>query len=1013
MRGFISAFTKRYRATIFLLIIATISGYFAYQSIPREKNPDIKIPIIYVSMSYFGISPTDGERLLLRPMELELRSIKGIKKIKSFARENISTVKLEFEAGMDTNKALRDVRDKVNDNKYKLPQDIDSIVIQEVDMSLEAVLNVILSGDVPNATLIQIGRELKDIVESVDGVLEVELAGDLEDSIEIILDPIVLNEYGIPINILESITKKNNQIIPAGTMKNAGGHYSVKMENSINNAKELLEFPVKTDGSSVLTLADIATVKRTYKEPEVIARVNGNPSVVLDVRKKSGANILNTTTDVKLAVEQAAKFFPQNIEISYSGDQSNQIKDMVAELENGLILAAFLVICIIVYTMGWRSAMLVALSLPTSFLVGILILQISGLTLNMVVLFSLILSVGMIVDDAIVVNEYADQRLEEGVSENVAFIDAATRMFWPIVTSTLVKIVVFMPLLFWPGMIGEFMKFMPITMITILTNSLLFALLFQPSLGEVMERIFKRKIQHKKEEKSGKFIQKYTKLLAKCLERPKIFLSSMMALMVLIYVFFGFGGTGFEFFPSIEPESATIVIGSSGNLSIEQKDDIMKKIEARIFPLKNEIDIFYAKMGNVNQEDRMAPDTIALMQIEFTDWKKRRKAKTIFAELEERINDIDGIKFEILQKMQGPTSQKPIEFSFAGVDYPLLVKFTQKFIEASKSIGGFKNLEDSRSAEAIELNIKIDRKLAAKYNVDPVVAGHLVMMMTTGYKVSSYRPIDTKDEVDILLRIPKEERKISRIQDLIVINSEGLSIPVSSFMDIKMQKESGRIKKINGKTVITIKSDIEEGVLADTKVKEIKDWLAENLEPGVSVIYGGDDEDQKESASFLGYAFMIALLMMSLIMLIQFNNIYHTFVVMSAVFISTVGVLLGLIIMWEPFGVVMCGIGVIALAGVVLNNNIIFVDTYQSFIAQGMDVKEALIQTGAQRIRPILLTAISAVLGLMPMVMGVTINFFELEISYGAPSSQWWKQLATSIAGGLSFATILTLFFTP
>ena len=287
------------------------------------------------------------------------------------------------------------------------------------------------------------------------------------------------------------------------------------------------------------------------------------------------------------------------------------------------------------------------------------------------------------------------------------------------------------------------------------------------------------------------------------------------------------------------------------------------------------------------------------------------------------------------------------------------------------------------------------------------------MMMTTGYKVSSYRPIDTKDEVDILLRIPKEERKISRIQDLIVINSEGLSIPVSSFMDIKMQKESGRIKKINGKTVITIKSDIEEGVLADTKVKEIKDWLAENLEPGVSVIYGGDDEDQKESASFLGYAFMIALLMMSLIMLIQFNNIYHTFVVMSAVFISTVGVLLGLIIMWEPFGVVMCGIGVIALAGVVLNNNIIFVDTYQSFIAQGMDVKEALIQTGAQRIRPILLTAISAVLGLMPMVMGVTINFFELEISYGAPSSQWWKQLATSIAGGLSFATILTLFFTP
>ena len=362
---------------------------------------------------------------------------------------------------------------------------------------------------------------------------------------------------------------------------------------------------------------------------------------------------------------------------------------------------------------------------------------------------------------------------------------------------------------------------------------------------------------------------------------------------------------------------------------------------------------------------------------------------------------------------QGPSSQKPIEIHFSSYDYDLLPPFIQKVRDAMDEIGGFKDIEDSRPIPAIEWRIHFNRELAAKYGISAGTVGNMLRLLTNGMKLSTYRASDSTDEIDIMMRYPPDKRTISEINNLIITTRDGKSVPISQFIDIKAAPQVNKIKRLDQNITITIKADVMPDMLADTQIRKIKQWLQDNLDDDITINYGGDDEDQKEASDFLANAFLLALVMMFMIMLIQFNSFYHTFVVMSAVFLSTVGVLLGLIISWQPFGIVMCGIGIIALAGVVLNNNILFVNTYQYLRKHGSSVEDAILRSGAQRMRPILLTALTAILGLLPMVLGLTINLFDMEITYDAPSSQWWRQLATSIAGGLSFATVLTLFFTP
>ncbi len=1023
MYGLIDSFVDRSRATILFLIVILIWGYFSYLSIPKESTPDVKIPIIYVNVIHEGISPEDAQRLLLRPLETSLRGIAGVKEMTSYATEGSASVIMEFKAGFDSDKALRDVRSKVDDTENELPEDSKKPTVHEVNLGLFPVLQVVLTGDIPERTLIKMARDLKNKVEAIPGVLEVKIGGDRVDSLEIVVEPKLVEGYGLSIQSIKQIIDNNNKLVAAGSLRGKTGEFSIKVPSLIDNLDSLLNFPVKVSGDKTLRVRDIAEVRRTFKEANDIARVNGKPAVVLEVSKRTGENIISTIAHVKEVVEQEKLFWPDKLELLYGQDQSNRIISMISDLENNIIFGVILVMIVVILSVGYKPALLISLSIPTSFLAGILLLSTFNLTLNIVVLFSLILTVGMIVDDAIVVSEYADRLMLNGTPKSQAFVESAKRMLWPIVTSTLVKIVVFMPLLVWPGVVGQFMKYMPITVIVILSNSLFFALFFQPALGPLIgkpEEQDPEKLESYHAADIGDLehvkglSHTYLNVLNKVLDKPKLFVTSIIGALVFVYIAFFTFGTGVEFFPKIEPDTARLTVQSPGNLSLDERDSIMKEIESRLLDLKDEVKIFYSKAGKFDNDSQVPEGTIGTMFIEFIDWQDRRKARYILDDIKTKLHGLEGVKIETTENRPGPPPEKPIQMNITSPYYDLVPPAADKVIQALTNMSGVEHIEDSRSSAAIEWQIITNRELAAKYGVDIGTIGNTIRLVTNGMKVSSFRPEDADDEVDILLKFPDEYKNISTLDNINIATLDSGNVPISNFIEKVAKPQIGKIKRTNRERVVTIKADVARGHLVDEKVKEIKSFIAKaGFDNNVKFSFKGEDEDQAEAANFLKGAFSLALILMFMVMLIQFNNIYHTIIIMSAVFLSTVGVLIGLLITGQPFGIVMCGVGIIALAGIVLNNNILFVDTYQHLRRQKIPTKEAIQRAGIQRLRPILLTAATAVLGLIPMVFGLTIDFMNREITYDAPASQWWRQLSASIAGGLTFATILTLFFTP
>jgi multidrug efflux pump len=1021
--GLIDAFIDRSRATILFLIVLIIWGYIAYTNIPKESTPDVKIPIIYVLVTHEGISPEDGQRLILRPLENALRGIAGLKEMTSYASEGSASVIMEFKAGFDSEKALRDVRSKVDDTERDLPDDSDKPTISEVNLGLFPVLNVILTGDIPERTLIKIARDLQNKVEAVPGVLEVKIGGDRIDSLEIIVEPKLIEGYGLSVQTVKQIIDSNNKLVAAGSLRGKTGEFAIKVPSLISDLDSLLNFPVKVSGDKTLRVRDIAEVRRTFKEAKDVARVNGKSAVVLEVSKRTGENIISTIARVKEVVEQEKLVWPDKLELIYGQDQSDQIIDMISDLENNIIFGVILVMIVVILSVGYKPALLISLSIPTSFLAGILLLSMFNLTLNIVVLFSLILTIGMIVDDAIVVSEYADRLMINGTPKSRAFVEAAKRMLWPIITSTLVKIVVFLPLLVWPGVVGQFMKYMPITVIVILSNSLIFALFFQPTLGPLIgkdDEYDQEKLESYHAADTGDLTQVkglsnlYLGFLNKALDAPKRFVMLIFGSLVAVYIAFFMFGTGVEFFPKIEPDTARLTVQSPGNLSLIERDGIMQDIESRLLDMNNEVKIFYSKAGRFDNDNQIPEGTIGTMFIEFIDWQDRRKAQYILEDIKGRLKGILGAKVEITENRPGPPPEKPISINITSPIYDLVPPIADQILDVMSKMEGLEYIEDSRSASAIEWQIITNRELAARYGVDISTIGNTIRLITNGMKISSYRPEDADDEVDILLKFPDEYKSISTLDNINVVTMDGGVVPISNFVEKVAKPQVGKIKRTNRERVVSIKADVARGFLVDQKVQEIKSYIAKaGFDRGVNISFKGEDEDQAEAANFLKGAFSLALILMFMIMLIQFNNIYHTIIIMSAVFLSTVGVLIGLLITGQPFGIVMCGVGVIALAGIVLNNNILFVDTYQHLRREKVPVREAIQRAGIQRLRPILLTAATAVLGLIPMVFGLTIDFMQREITYDAPSSQWWRQLSASIAGGLTFATILTLFFTP
>jgi len=1100
------------RVFVGILVFIIVSGSATYITIPKESTPDVNIPIIYVSLSQTGISAEDSERLLVKPIEDEVKSVEGIKEVRSTAYSGGGNVLLEFDAGFNADQAMQDVREKVDRAKGDLPDEANEPTVSEVNISTFPILLISLVGDLPDRALQDLAVKLQDDIETISSVLEAKIGGKRFEQVDILIDKTALESYGIDLQILINTVQQNNMMVSAGGQDTGDGSFDIKVPGLFENIEDVLNTPIKTSGDSVITFRDIASIKRTFEDRQSYANVNGLNSVTIQVSKRIGENIIETVNEVKKIVSKTSSNFPQNVNVLYSQDQSKGIKTMLNSLQNNVIAAIILVLIIILGALGVRSGLLVGLSIPGSFLSGLLALSIMGFTINIVVLFALILSVGLLVDGAIVVVEYADRKLKEGLSIVDSYAEASKKMALPIISSTATTLAAFIPLIFWPGLAGEFMKYLPITLICVLTSSLFMALLFVPVLGTVLNnlaRIFlqiiipaifsiivfnlisygsdyislsylsipvtiikfllsiitfififswiipkiykltENKIMSSEEiSESAKilssesnvsvlnikgFIGVYVKIINFLLNHPAKVLIS--AIVVLIAVNFSYTriGAGVEFFPSVEPDLAKIVVFARGNLSVEEKRDYVQRVENIILQIQNrnnEFKSIYSLSGNISEQSESSEDFIGSISLEYNDWNKRRPSLVILNEILNATKTIKGIKVETREQEGGPSSGKPVNIKLTSSNKNLLLLESEKLKKFIDKYPDLMNIEDNLPAPGIEWEINVDRKQASKFGVNISSIGNVIKLATNGLKLGEYRPDDSNDSIPMYLRYPNEGRTLDTINNLRISTQNGL-VPISNFVDIKAANTKGNIVRVDSKNAINIQADVKPGVFADFKVKELEyvlgitdkapfirgklmsDLPRYKLDKNIRAELIGENQDQKEAQAFLTKAFSVALFMMLMILLLQFNSFYSGFLILFAVVMSTAGVLIGLMITGQAFGIVMTGVGVIALAGIVVNNNIILIDTFDFLKNKTDSVKEAIIKTGAQRLRPVLLTTTTTVLGLLPMVTMTNIDFVTREVTRGSPDTQWWVQLSTAIVFGLIFATILTLVVTP
>jgi multidrug efflux pump len=1008
MSRFIDYAIGHARLTVATLVFLLVAGMVAYVTIPKEAEPDVRIPIIFVQLSQRGISPEDAERLLLRPVETQLKSVANVKEMRSTAFEGGGYVLLEFEAGFDSKSALADVRAKVDTAKHDLPRDVDEPQVSEVNLSLYPVIVLGLSGDVPERTLLRIARSAKNAIEQAPGVLSAELRGARDEAVEIIIDPMQMRSYGISLDTLSQVTSSFNTLIAAGALEGQSGRFSVKVPSLFERPSDILKVPLVAGPNATVTLADIAQIKPTFKDAISITRVNGLPAMTIEVSKRTGANLIEVVDTVKYIVTQLQRQWPEAVHVTFTQDKSKVIRQMLGDLQNSVVTGVLLVAVIILFALGFRASLFIGIAIPASFLAGVLGLQLIGLTVNIIVLFSLILAVGMLVDDAIIVSEFAERRMAEGMPPREAYSLAAKRMSGPVIAATLTRIAAFSPLLFWPGVVGQFMKYLPITLIATLSASLAVALFFTPTLGALLG-----KAAPVPRDERARDTGPYMRTVKLAISRPGMTLALAALLLVAVQMAYGKFGQGVEFFPKVEPDFGQVIVHGRGNLSLEEKDKLIAEVERRVLQFPG-LATVYARIGEQPRGmGEISEDTIGVIQFEFAHWQTRRPGHEIMDEIRARTADIPGILVEVTAPRAGPPTGKPVQVQISALDPTALPAAARKVAAMLAARDDIRDLDDGQPLPGIDWTIQVDKAEAARYGAGVNTVGAAVQLVTNGLKATEYRPADSDKAVDILVRFPPDRRSLNQIDDLHIETKAG-HVPIGNFVKRVPSQRVGFIHRVNGSRVTTVSANVAEGVQTARLQQEVQQELARaDLGPGVTFKLKGEDEEREKASAFLLKAFGTAIFLIFAILLAQFNKLTSVGVVLTAVVLSTFGVMLGMLIMGQAFGVVMAGIGVIANAGVIVNNNIVLIDTYDRLRREGVAAYDAILETCRERARPVVLTAVTAILGVLPIAFGINIEFFTREIMIGAPATQWWINLSTAIVFGLGFATVLTLIVTP
>ncbi len=1019
MNSLIDAAFSRSRAVLIALVMILSLGAVAYIAIPKEANPEVPLPLVYVSTTLEGISPSDAERLLIEPMEAEFAAIEGLEKMSSEATEGFASVQLEFTAGGDIDEALDKVREAADRVEGELPEDATDLNVTEINTALFPIITVVLSGPVPERTLNDLANDVQDAIEALPGVLEVDIGGARDEFLEVLIDPTVFQTYNLSFETLIGQLQRNNQLIAAGAIETGGGRIVLKVPGLIQGMEDVMEMPVKVEGATVVTFGDVATVRRAFEDPTSFARIDGQPSLALEVVKRSGGNIIDTVAQTKTVIDEMQADWPDSVRVTYLQDQSEQVKTLLSDLEANVMAAIILVMIVIVFALGLRSAILVGLAIPGAFLAGVTVIWAMGFTMNIVVLFALILVVGMLVDGAIVTVELADRRLQEGDDPKTAYANAAKRMAWPIIASTATTLSVFFPLLFWTGLIGQFMKYLPITVILTLSASLFMALIFIPVVGGVIGRNQPQTARSKAAMYAAEHGDPrditgvtglYVRFLEKAILRPWTTLVLAISLLLGSFALYGEFGRGISFFPSVEPEFMQVQVRARDNLSIYERDDLVRLVEDRLVGTEGVASVYARSSMGSGQGDE---DIIGTIQLDLDDWQQRRTAAEIGADIRTDLARIAGIDVQVETESGGPASGKPVNIRVSASDPADQAAASAVVLAVMERVGGFTDVTDTRPLPGVEVAINVDRAEAARFGADVNLLGQAVRLLTQGITVTDYRPSDVDGEMDVRVRFPRDNRSLSELGNLRVPTSVGL-VPISNFVTFEPVERVGVIRRIDEQRVTTIEANVAPGVLVNDRITALGAALDRaDLPESASYSFAGEAEDQQESMIFLASAFLAAIVLMFMILIIQFNSFYQAFVVMSAIVFSVAGVLLGLVVTGRPFGIVMGGVGIIALAGIVVNNNIVLIDAYNDLKKNGASPLESALRTGAQRLRPVVLTSVTTALGLLPMVMGMNLDFIGREMVFGAPSTQYWTELSSAIAGGLVIATVLTLVVTP
>tara|TARA_B100000029_G_scaffold516825_1_gene635438 strand:+ start:19637 stop:22762 length:3126 start_codon:yes stop_codon:yes gene_type:complete len=1007
------------KTTITIAILVIIAGSYARNTIAVAADPSVQLPLVSVSVFLDGASPDDASRLIAKPLENRLRSVAGIKEISSSSSLGYARIIAEFEVGYDIDVALRDIKQGIEEVKFKLPLEAEDPQIREYSFNTFPVMNLSIMGTGSLRQKIFFARELQDRIEGVDEILDVDISGAPDELLEAVVDKSKLETYNITLQQLYTAISRNNLIIPGGSQDTGNGSFNIEVPSIFETANDVYNIPIKVTQNAVVTLEDIAEIRRTFKDYSSFARVNGKDAVTLEVKLREGANAINAKHNITNVVNDFESVLPENLSIVKTDDETIWAESMISELQGNIITAIFLVITLVIASMGIRVGMLVGLSIPFCFLLTFMVLKFANIEFNFLVMMGLLLGLGMLIDGAIVVTEYADRKISEGLKRLEAYRLASKRMLYPILSSTATTIAAFTPLIFWPGFTGQFMRFLPTTVFIVLSASLIYAMILVPVLGSMFGQR-RSSLTLGESEKTGEvvfdkisnFYSKWVRIFAK--NPGETILTIFLLLISIVGAYINFG-KGVIYFPYVDPVAAQVSIRARGNFSSIEAKNIVEKVEQELLSIK-EINSLYLRTGT--EWFNSGGDVVGRGFFEVVEPNQRNiSGQAIMSIAQNKLEEIPGIIVEIAEDQGGPDFQDPIELGIFGNtenDVAIVTKKIENFLK--EEVDNLTNINSTLAYPIIEWKVEVDKQKAAQLGVNISDIGALVQMLTNGFKVGEYRPDDARDEVEIRARFDREQRSLTGIEDLKVSSASGL-IPISSFITLIPQENRQTVVRRNGKFFHEIGAATSSpDILVNDKVNEIKAWIDnQDFPAGTFTQFRGQQEETQAVNEFLVIAGITAIFLMLILLVTQFNSFYQSILILSAVFMSSVGVLLGLLITGKPFGTTMTGISVVALAGIVVNNNIVLIDTYNRLKQElkHLDNYEIVVKACKQRLRPILLTTITTIFGLLPLAMGISVDIVERSVEVGSRVVNWWQNLASSIVFGLGFSSILTLIFTP